>query len=931
MSQEDDTAIYMRCQKRRMKVCGVLRASALRAVLATVDESDTSKDSDQRLRAKIALRYQRLYRSAANSERDPTLRRNDLEALRKLRTAINDAFKDPNNRKPVRISRESASSRQEKSNQQDSATGTSTQGGSRPAATTLSTISALPPEKHAAQGFSSRGQTNPSTTNEVTAGEKLSSKRKRSLDVDSAASKENHPSGASKTTAGAPSSHQVPNGPAKGKSAAESSNQAKKQKISKQSSTSQLANASAATWQMAAGSVDDSPPQRPATTKPTAAPTGLEPPPYERRSALAAQNSHDKSSSSSSDNNRIQSTSSASSNDQHRRRLLGHGHITVQAASSSTIRHEVNRTSAQPLAVPRRPEAGSHARDTQPSAYQSHYRANLARTSSSHSGADQLAGPQVSDQRRPSLQQIESATAENGATGQIRRVPASSSADQATNSIGNAQKTNQKDPDDMSISEDEDEDKNSRANNSNRESDNSKPSSRPELPSEIAMQEKAAKATPPDCWMPPETKLVTNVKENWQKFCGEKLMKEKGCTRFSTVRAERPILKAVFDRETPLNNLRLGASRLFRRWEPFWQVQKEIITGVTVKIKESEWLEGKLKPTNNFLNAPKTVAAFKLSMVNIKPFASYLQFKKKVIGAANNKDGDFVLMLRMLPIKKDPKYKRAPCHLWPKGTFLTINGTPRELIQRKQANHDPAKWEGNCIPLDLSSIMESASQDITIAMCCQDDKQFAFSVSICFYKTPAKLQKELLSVTNPFFETLSPEQSMKKAMIFMKKNSMITIDDDDGASGEKREMARLVFSLMDPVTKTPIKIPVRGRDCKHWQCFDLETRLLLNEKVAAGRWRCPCCESFVSCEDLQLCGLTQVAVNQWKDTLSYSRNTVELREDKSYTLLPAARMKNQQRSRGSKAATARSTTTQSNHIDQKPPQPQETIELIDSD
>jgi MIZ/SP-RING zinc finger. len=44
-------------------------------------------------------------------------------------------------------------------------------------------------------------------------------------------------------------------------------------------------------------------------------------------------------------------------------------------------------------------------------------------------------------------------------------------------------------------------------------------------------------------------------------------------------------------------------------------------------------------------------------------------------------------------------------------------------------------------------------------------------------------------------------------------------------------------SLKCPITQRRITIPARGHDCKHIQCFDLESYLKLN--VDKGNWKCP--------------------------------------------------------------------------------------------
>lgn len=45
---------------------------------------------------------------------------------------------------------------------------------------------------------------------------------------------------------------------------------------------------------------------------------------------------------------------------------------------------------------------------------------------------------------------------------------------------------------------------------------------------------------------------------------------------------------------------------------------------------------------------------------------------------------------------------------------------------------------------------------------------------------------------------------------------------------------------MCPITFKRITLPARGHDCKHIQCFDLESYLQMN--CERGSWRCPVCK-----------------------------------------------------------------------------------------
>ena len=54
------------------------------------------------------------------------------------------------------------------------------------------------------------------------------------------------------------------------------------------------------------------------------------------------------------------------------------------------------------------------------------------------------------------------------------------------------------------------------------------------------------------------------------------------------------------------------------------------------------------------------------------------------------------------------------------------------------------------------------------------------------------------------------------------------------------EQTAIKVSLKCPITFRRISYPARGHDCKHIQCFDLESYLRLN--VEKGNWKCPVCK-----------------------------------------------------------------------------------------
>ncbi|XP_017407254.1 E4 SUMO-protein ligase PIAL2 isoform X4 [Vigna angularis] len=58
------------------------------------------------------------------------------------------------------------------------------------------------------------------------------------------------------------------------------------------------------------------------------------------------------------------------------------------------------------------------------------------------------------------------------------------------------------------------------------------------------------------------------------------------------------------------------------------------------------------------------------------------------------------------------------------------------------------------------------------------------------------------------------------------------------------------ISLNCPISFTRIKTPVKGRSCKHFQCFDFNNFISINSKRPS--WRCPHCNQYVCYADIRL-------------------------------------------------------------------------------
>uniref|UniRef100_UPI00358F1F04 zinc finger MIZ domain-containing protein 1 n=1 Tax=Myxine glutinosa TaxID=7769 RepID=UPI00358F1F04 len=86
----------------------------------------------------------------------------------------------------------------------------------------------------------------------------------------------------------------------------------------------------------------------------------------------------------------------------------------------------------------------------------------------------------------------------------------------------------------------------------------------------------------------------------------------------------------------------------------------------------------------------------------------------------------------------------------------------------------------------------------------------------------------------------------------IKRNfSSVAVSSGGGLNGEDGvEQTAIKVSLKCPITFRRIQLPARGQDCKHVQCFDLESYLQLN--CERGTWRCPVCNKTALLEGLEV-------------------------------------------------------------------------------
>lgn len=181
---------------------------------------------------------------------------------------------------------------------------------------------------------------------------------------------------------------------------------------------------------------------------------------------------------------------------------------------------------------------------------------------------------------------------------------------------------------------------------------------------------------------------------------------------------------------------------------------------------------------------------------------------------------------------------------------------------------------------------------MNLALMCKDAEMYGIQIALCEYISHEALYKICMSSgTQGSIAKMNYEDGLNHAMKHFEKETLVLDSDseDEGIKNKKKdsssEIRHLTCSLQCPVSMQTIKTPVRGKNCKHLNCFDLQTYLESNSKVSGGRWRCFVCEDFIPVEDLVYDGFIAQVLETHKDDISATRDKMQLSSDGTWGLV----------------------------------------------
>ncbi|XP_037042987.1 zinc finger MIZ domain-containing protein 1 isoform X2 [Bradysia coprophila] len=171
---------------------------------------------------------------------------------------------------------------------------------------------------------------------------------------------------------------------------------------------------------------------------------------------------------------------------------------------------------------------------------------------------------------------------------------------------------------------------------------------------------------------------------------------------------------------------------------------------------------------------------------------------------------------------------------WPTSVQVSANATPLVIDRgENKSSHRPLYLKTVCQP-GRNTIQ------ITVAACCCSH---LFVLQLVHRPTIRHVLQSLLR------RHLVP---VDHCVAKIKRNFNASQMGQSGMTGEKDtiEQTSLKVSLKCPITFKRITLPARGHECKHIQCFDLESYLQIN--CERGSWRCPVCNKPAITDHLEI-------------------------------------------------------------------------------
>lgn len=161
---------------------------------------------------------------------------------------------------------------------------------------------------------------------------------------------------------------------------------------------------------------------------------------------------------------------------------------------------------------------------------------------------------------------------------------------------------------------------------------------------------------------------------------------------------------------------------------------------------------------------------------------------------------------------------------WPSKGYLVVNN---KIAIKLEVSSNPNAKKRKDEPLNITQIVDPGQNSISLI---QTNDSHSYYISVFTIERKSE---------DHFIEEVQKNNILTKdkSIEFIKNN--LRLGDSEIAPSS------IKFSLKCPMTMTIIKIPVRGKNCKHIQCFNLEPYVKMQRTSRVNRWCCPVCKEFV--------------------------------------------------------------------------------------
>lgn len=208
---------------------------------------------------------------------------------------------------------------------------------------------------------------------------------------------------------------------------------------------------------------------------------------------------------------------------------------------------------------------------------------------------------------------------------------------------------------------------------------------------------------------------------------------------------------------------------------------------------------------------------------------------------------------------------------YPQHIFISINDEHLEVRRKRHFRKD--------LPIDVTPFVKDGDNKIKVSIHgekSEEGKKFAMAVEVI------GLQDHTQAFKMP--TKIPAEESLRN----------ITSTMQPAADGDDDDMQvvndNIILSITDPFLSSMFTIPVRGKKCKHRECFDLETflrsRMSDNKDALTSvyEWRCPTCSKDARPASLVIDGFLQSVRDQLVEAGNTDARAIIVKEDGSWVV-----------------------------------------------